>query len=312
MKTRITELFGIEYPVIQGGMAAVSDADLTAAVSNAGGLGILNSVGSAEALRENIRRVRELTDKPFGVNVMLLMKNVDEISQVIIEEKAPVVSTGAGSPKNFIAAWKAAGIKVMPVVPSAKVAKKMEDLGADAVVCSGMEAGGHIGEVSTMAMIPVAHRLCTIPIVAAGGIGDGRGVAGAFAMGAEGVQCGTAFIVADECNASDGYKDAIVNALESDTRVYRNPGTGRNVRTVTSPLVEKYFEVLKEEGYDKAKLLMGGGIAHAMKDGDPEQSTFMAGQSAGSVVRRGTCREIIERMMQEAREAALEQVEKWR
>ena len=305
MKTRITELFGIEYPVIQGGMAAVSDADLTAAVSNAGGLGILNSVGSAEALRENIRRVRELTDKPFGVNVMLLMKNVDEISQVIIEEKVPVVSTGAGSPKNFIAAWKAAGIKVMPVVPSAKVAKKMEDLGADAVVCSGMEAGGHIGEVSTLAMIPVAHRLCTIPIVAAGGIGDGRGVAGAFAMGAEGVQCGTAFIVADECNASDGYKDAIVNALESDTRVYRNPGTGRNVRTVTSPL-------LKEEGYDKAKLLMGGGIAHAMKDGDPEQSTFMAGQSAGSVVRRGTCREIIERMMQEAREAALEQVEKWR
>ena len=134
MKTRITELFGIEYPVIQGGMAAVSDADLTAAVSNAGGLGILNSVGSAEALRENIRRVRELTDKPFGVNVMLLMKNVDEISQVIIEEKVPVVSTGAGSPKNFIAAWKAAGIKVMPVVPSAKVAKKMEDLGADAVV----------------------------------------------------------------------------------------------------------------------------------------------------------------------------------
>ena len=266
MKTRITELFGIEYPVIQGGMAAVSDADLTAAVSNAGGLGILNSVGSAEALRENIRRVRELTDKPFGVNVMLLMKNVDEISQVIIEEKVPVVSTGAGSPKNFIAAWKAAGIKVMPVVPSAKVAKKMEDLGADAVVCSGMEAGGHIGEVSTMAMIPVAHRLCTIPIVAAGGIGDGRGVAGAFAMGAEGVQCGTAFIVADECNASDGYKDAIVNALESDTRVYRNPGTGRNVRTVTSPLVEKYFEVLKEEGYDKAKLLMGGGIAHAMKE----------------------------------------------
>ena len=312
MKTRITELFGIEYPVIQGGMAAVSDADLTAAVSNAGGLGILNSVGSAEALRENIRRVRELTDKPFGVNVMLLMKNVEEISQVIIEEKVPVVSTGAGSPKNFIAAWKAAGIKVMPVVPSAKVAKKMEDLGADAVVCSGMEAGGHIGEVSTMAMIPVAHRLCTIPIVAAGGIGDGRGVAGAFAMGAEGVQCGTAFIVADECNAADGYKDALVNALESDTRVYRNPGTGRNVRTVTSPLVEKFFEVLKEEGYDKAKLLMGGGIAHAMKDGDPEQSIFMAGQSAGSVVRRGTCREIIERMMQEAREAALEQVEKWR
>ena len=190
MKTRITELFGIEYPVIQGGMAAVSDADLTAAVSNAGGLGILNSVGSAEALRENIRRVRELTTRDLVFNVMLLMKNVEEISQVIIEEKVPVVSTGAGSPKNFIAAWKAAGIKVMPVVPSAKVAKKMEDLGADAVVCSGMEAGGHIGEVSTLSMIPVAHRLCTIPIVAAGGIGDGRGVAGAFAMGAEGVQCG--------------------------------------------------------------------------------------------------------------------------
>lgn len=311
MKTRITELFGIEYPVIQGGMAAVSDADLTAAVSNAGGLGILNSVGSAEALRANIRRVRELTDKPFGVNVMLMMKNVEEISRVIIEEKVPVVSTGAGSPKNFIKAWKEAGIKVMPVVPSAKVAKKMEDLGADAVVCSGTEAGGHIGEISTLPIIPVAKRLCSIPIVAAGGIGDGRAAAGAFAMGAEGVQCGTAFIVADECNASDGYKDAIVNALESDTRVYKNPGTMRNVRVLNSPLVEKYFETLKEEGYDKAKLLMGGGLAHAMGDGDPELSTFMAGQSAGAVVRRASCAEIIKTMMEEAKAALLEQVEKW-
>ncbi|MBQ3076854.1 MAG: nitronate monooxygenase [Clostridia bacterium] len=312
MKTRITELFGIEYPIILGAMAAVSDPDLAAAVSEAGGLGILYSVGSADQLRANIKRVRELTSKPFGVNVMLMMKNVEEISQVLIEEKVPVVTTGAGTPKPFIPAWKAAGIKVMPVVPSAKVAKKMEDLGCDAVVCSGTEAGGHIGETSTLPIIPVASRICSIPIVAAGGIGDGKAMAGVFAMGAEGVQLGTAFIVADECNVSDGYKDAIVNAMESDTRVYKNPGTGRNVRVINSPLVEKYFEVLKEKGYDEAKLLMGGGLANAVKDGDPETSTFMAGQSAGAIVRRAPAAEIIKTMVEEARAAALEQVEKWK
>ena len=312
MKTRITELFGIEYPVIQGGMAAVSDADLAAAVSNAGGLGILNSTGKLEELRANIKRVRELTDKPFGVNIMLLMPSAPDVSALCIEEKVPIITTGAGTPKNFIGQWKEAGIKVMPVVPSAKVAKRMEELGADAVVCSGTEAGGHVGETTTMSMIPVAARICNIPIVAAGGIGDGRGVAGAFAMGAEGVQCGTAFIVADECNVSDGYKDALVAAMESDTHKYKNPGTGRNVRSVTSPMLEKYLEVLGEKGYDEAKVLLGGGLANAVKDGNPETSTYLAGQSAGAIVRRASCAEIIKTMMDEAREIALAQVEKWK
>ncbi|NLT58145.1 MAG: enoyl-[acyl-carrier-protein] reductase FabK [Clostridiales bacterium] len=311
MKTRITELFGIEYPVIQGGMAGVSDADLAAAVSNAGGLGILNSVGPADQLRAAIARIRELTDRPFGVNVMLLMPNAAEIADLLIEEKVPVVTTGAGSPKQYMQKWKEAGLKVMPVVPSATVAKKMQDLGADAVVCSGTEAGGHIGEVTTMSMLPVAARLCSIPIVAAGGIGDGRGMAGAFALGAEGVQCGTAFIVADECNVSDGYKDAIVKAMESDTRVYRNPGTMRNVRSVTSPMLERYLEALKEQGYETAKTLLGGGMANAVKEGDPEKSTYLAGQSAGAVARRASCRDIIETMVREAREVALAQADKW-
>ena len=311
--TPICDMLGIEYPIFQGGMAWIADGKLAAAVSNGGGLGIISAMNAGgDYLREQIRICRELTDKPFGVNVMLMSPHVEEVAALLAEEKVPVITTGAGNPSKYMKSWLAAGIRVIPVVASVAMARLVARAGAAAVIAEGGESGGHVGELTTIVLTPQIVDAVDIPVIAAGGIGDGRGVAGAFAMGAEGVQCGTAFIVADECNASDGYKDAIVNALESDTRVYRNPGTGRNVRTVTSPLVEKYFEVLKEEGYDKAKLLMGGGIAHAMKDGDPEQSTFMAGQSAGSVVRRGTCREIIERMMQEAREAALEQVEKWR
>lgn len=312
MKTRLTELLGIAYPVIQGGMAGVSDAQLTAAVSEAGGLGVLNSIGSVDAVRENIRKVKQLTSKPFAVNIMLLMKNAPEMSDMCMEEGVKVLTTGAGSPKDYVAKWKAAGIKVIPVVPSAKVAKRMEELGCDAVVCSGTEAGGHVGETTTMSMVPVAARICGIPVVAAGGIGDGRGVAAAFAMGAEGVQCGTAFIVADECSVSDGYKNAIVEASESDTLKYVNPGTGKNVRGLATPMVQRYVEAIKEKGFEEAKTMLGNGLGNAVQNGDPEKSTFLAGQSAGSVVRRASCKEIIETMMSEAREIALAQAEKWK
>jgi enoyl-[acyl-carrier protein] reductase II len=312
MKTRITELFKIEYPIIQGGMALVSDADLTAAVSAGGGLGILNSIGSPENLRAEIRRVRELTDKPFAVNVMLLAKNVKDIIAVTIEEKVKIIATGAGNPRDYVPVWHEAGALVMPVVPSAKVAKRMEESGVDAVVCEGGESGGHIGEVTTISMIPVAARICKIPVVAAGGIGSGRGVAAAFALGAEGVQLGTAFIVADECRASDAYKDAIVNAMESDTVVYVNGMSGRNCRTVRSELSDKYFEVLKAEGLEAAKALTSAGLAVAMKSGETDKSLYLAGQSAGSVIKRQPAAAIIKELMDEARTVALEQIEKWK
>ena len=312
MKTRITELFGIEYPIIQGGMALVSDAALTAAVSEAGGLGILNSVGTAENLRAEIHKVRELTDKPFAVNVMLLARNVKEIIEVTLEEKVKIIATGAGNPKDYVQMWHDAGALVMPVVPSAKVAKRMEEAGVDAVVCEGGESGGHIGEVTTLSMIPVAASICKIPVVAAGGIASGRAIAAAFALGAEAVQLGTAFIVADECAASDGYKDAIVGAMESDTVVYVNGMSGRNCRTVKSELSNKYFETLKADGLDAAKALTAAGLSVAMSTGETENSLYLAGQSAGSVMKRQPAAAIIKELMEDAKTAALSQIEKWK
>ncbi len=311
MKTRITELFGIEYPIIQGGMALVSDASLAGAVSAGGGLGILNSMAGPDALRADIRKVKEMTSNPFGVNVMLKSPFLKEIIAITIEEKVKIIATGAGSPKDLIPVWHEAGALVMPVVPSATVAKKMEMAGADAVVCEGGESGGHIGETTTISMIPLASEICTVPIVAAGGISSGKGVAAAFAMGAEGVQMGTAFIVADECTASQGYKDAIVAAVESDTVVYMNQSTKRNCRTVKSPLTDKYFEVLKAEGLEAAMAVTAQGLGFAMTSGEPDKSVFLAGQSAGAVKKCAPAATIIREIMEEARAVALAQVSKW-
>ena len=222
MKTRITEMLGIACPIIQGGMAWVAESHLAAAVSEAGGLGLIGAASApAEVIRTYIREVRERTDKPFGVNVMLLSPYSEEVAKVIVEEKVPVVTTGAGNPEKYMPMWKEAGVKVIPVVASVAMAKRMERYGADAVVAEGMEAGGHIGNQTTMALIPQIVDAVNIPVIAAGGIGDGRGVAASFMLGAEGVQMGTRFVVADESIVHDNYKDRIVKAKDIDSVVKR-------------------------------------------------------------------------------------------
>ena len=213
MKTEITELLGIEYPVIQGGMAWVADYHLAAAVSNAGGLGLIAAGGApAEWVREQIRETKKLTDKPFGVNIMLMSPYADEIAQVIVEEKVPVVTTGAGNPEKYMKMWKEAGVKIIPVIASVAHAKRMERCGADAVVAEGCESGGHIGETTTMVLVPQVVDAVNIPVIAAGGIADGRGIAAAFMLGAKAVQMGTHFVATTECWAHQNYKDMILKA----------------------------------------------------------------------------------------------------
>ena len=208
--SKISQLLNIKYPIFQGGMAWIADASLAAAVSEAGGLGIISGVGQTEDVREQIKKAKALTDKPFGVNIMLMAPNVDEIASLIVEEQVAVVTTGAGSPGKYIETWKENNIKVIPVVPSVAIARRMEKLGADAVIVEGMEAGGHIGQLTTMALVPQVADAVDIPVIAAGGIGDGRGIAATFMLGAQGVQIGTKFLVAKECNIHQNYKDKVI------------------------------------------------------------------------------------------------------
>ncbi len=231
MNTEITKLLNIKYPIIQGGMAWVADYHLAAAVSNAGGLGIIGAGGAdAEFVREQIKKVKEKTDKPFGVNIMLMNPEADKIAQVVVEEKVAVVTTGAGNPSKYIKLWQDAGVKVIPVVASVTMARMMERCGVDAVVAEGTESGGHIGETTTMALIPQVVDAVNIPVIAAGGIGDGRGMAAAFMLGAQAVQMGTAFLVTDECNIHDNYKQKVIKAKDIDTKV-TGRSTGHPVRT---------------------------------------------------------------------------------
>ena len=220
MKTRITELLNIKYPIIQGGMAWIAESTLAAAVSNAGGAGIIAG-GSApiDYLRDQIRKAKELTDKPFGVNIMLMSPNAEDLAQLVIDEKVAFVTTGAGNPGKFIPAWKEAGIKVIPVIPSVALAKRMERAGADAVVAEGTESGGHIGENTTMCLVPQVVDAVSIPVIAAGGIADGRGMAASFMLGAEGVQMGTVFLASEECKVSETYKKLGVDAKDTDSIV---------------------------------------------------------------------------------------------
>lgn len=303
MKTDITELLNIKYPVIQGGMAWVAEYHLATAVSNAGGLGLIAAANApAEWVREQIREAKKLTDKPFGVNIMLMSPEADEVAKVVVEEGVQVVTTGAGNPEKYMDMWKAAGIKVIPVVASVAMAKRMEKLGADAVVAEGTEAGGHIGETTTMVLVPQIADAVSIPVIAAGGIADGRGMAAAFMLGAKGVQIGTHFVVTKECIVHQNYKDSILKAKDIDTRV-TGRSTGHPVRALRNNLTREYLK-LEEEGasFEELEALSIGGLRKAVVDGDVKMGSLMAGQSAGLVKEECTCEEFMNKLIEKAEE----------
>ncbi|MCX7714317.1 MAG: enoyl-[acyl-carrier-protein] reductase FabK [Clostridia bacterium] len=294
MKTKICELLSIEYPIIQGGMAWVATAELAAAVSNGGGLGLIAAGGApAEWVREQIAKARTLTDKPFGVNVMLMSPFAQDVMKVVLEEKVDVVAKGAGNFAKYIPALKDAGIKVFPVIPSVAIAKKMEKCGADAVIAEGTEAGGHIGELTTMVLVPQVVDAVSIPVVAAGGIADSRGVVASFALGADGVQVGTRFICSTECIAHDNYKQAIIDAGDRDA-VVTGRSTGAPVRALKNKLTKEY-ERLEKAGasFEEIENLGVGGLRRATIEGDVEFGSLMAGQSAAMVNKIQPCAEII-------------------
>lgn len=301
MKTKVTELLQIEYPIIQGGMAWVAEHHLAAAVSEAGGFGLIGAASAPpEIVREEIRKAKELTDKPFGVNIMLLNPNADEVAKIVVEERIQAVTTGAGNPEKYMPMWKEAGVKVIPVVASVAMAKRMERYGADAVVAEGMEAGGHIGNQTTMALIPQIVDAVNIPVIAAGGIGDGRGVAASFMLGAEGVQMGTRFVVADESIVHDNYKDRIVKAKDIDS-VVTGQSTGHPVRCLRNQMTKEYIKK-EQEGvpFEELERMTLGSLRKAVMDGDILNGTVMAGQIAGLVSKRQSCKEILQEIMTEA------------
>lgn len=301
MKTKITELIGIEYPIIQGGMAWVAEHNLAAAVSNAGGLGIIGAASAPpEVVREEIIKCKQLTDKPFGVNVMLLNPNAEEVAKIVVEEGVKVVTTGAGSPSKFINMWKEAGVKVIPVVASVAMAKMMERAGADAVVAEGMESGGHIGQTTTMSLLPQVVDAVSIPVIAAGGIADGRGLAASFMLGAEAVQMGTRFVVANESIVHENYKMKVIKASDIDSEV-TGMSTGHPVRCIRNKMTKEYLKMEKEgvELMELEKLTLGT-LRAAVIDGDVSMGTVMAGQIAGMIKKEMSCKEIIDEIVGDA------------
>lgn len=303
MKTRITELLGIEYPIIQGGMAWVAEHNLAAAVSNAGGLGLIAAASAPpEVVREEIRKTKELTDKPFGVNVMLLNPNAEEVAHIVVEEGVKVVTTGAGNPGKFMELWKENGVKVIPVVASVAMAKMMQRGGADAVVAEGMESGGHIGSATTMTLVPQVADAVSIPVIAAGGIADGRGFAAAKMLGAEGVQMGTAFVVAKESIVHENYKQRIIKAKDIDSEV-TGTSTGHPIRVIRNKMTKEYQRMEKEgASFEELELLTIGSLRKAVMDGDVVNGSVMAGQIAGMIKEEQTTKEIIENVMKQAKE----------
>ncbi|MDD3794717.1 MAG: enoyl-[acyl-carrier-protein] reductase FabK [Lachnospiraceae bacterium] len=300
MKTEITELLDIKYPFIQGGMAWVATYELAAAVSEAGSLGIIGSGGApAQWVREQIAEVKKRTKKPFGVNLMLMNPEADEIAEILAEEKIKVVTTGAGNPEKYMSLWKKAGVKVIPVVASVAMAKRMGRCGADAVVAEGCESGGHIGETTTMALVPQVVDAVQIPVIAAGGIADGRGAAAAFMLGAKAVQMGTRFVVAEECPVHQNYKDIIFKSKDIDTRVTGRT-TGHPVRTIRNQQTREYLRLEKEgASLEELERLSLGGLRRAVVEGDVTGGSVMAGQIAGLVKKGGTCAEILEELESE-------------
>lgn len=301
MKTRITELLGIEYPIIQGGMAWAAEHNLAAAVSEAGGLGLIGAASApAEVVRGEIRKARELTGKPFGVNIMLMSPYADDVAKVVAEEGIKVVTTGAGNPGKYMKMWKEAGITVIPVVASVALARMMEKCGADAVVAEGTESGGHIGEATTMTLVPQVVDAVSIPVIAAGGIADGRGIAAAFMLGAEAVQMGTRFVVAKESIVHDNYKQRIIKAKDIDSTV-TGRSHGHPVRCLRNQMTREYNRLEAEgKGFEELEYLTIGTLRKAVMEGDVTNGTVMAGQIAGMVDREQTCREMIDEMMMQA------------
>lgn len=301
MKTRVTELLGIEKPIIQGGMAWVAESHLAAAVSNAGGFGLIGAANApADVVRNYIHEARELTDKPFGVNIMLMSPFAEDIAQLVTEEKIAAVTTGAGNPEKYMAQWKAAGIKVIPVIASVALAKRMEREGADAVVAEGTESGGHIGQATTMTLVPQVVDAVQIPVIAAGGIGDGRGMAAAFMLGAEAVQMGTRFCVADECVIHDKYKDRILKAKDIDSEV-TGRSHGHPVRGLRNKMTREYLK-LEAEGasFEQLENLTLGGLRKAVVEGDTDNGSVLAGQIAGMITKRQSCQEIVDEVLDQA------------
>lgn len=300
IKNRVCELLDIKYPIFQGGMARIADASLASAVSNAGGLGIITGAAPTEWVRDEIRKAKKMTDKPFGVNIMLMAENVLEIVDLVCEEGVKVVTTGAGSPGKYMDKWKEHGIKVIPVVASVGLAKRMERLGADAVVAEGTESGGHIGSLTTMALVPQVKDSVKIPVIAAGGIGDGRGMAAAFMLGAESVQLGTRFLVAKECNVHQNYKDRVLKAKDIDTEV-TGRSTGHPVRVLKNKLARLYMKLEKEgASIEDVEKIGIGCLRKAVVDGDVENGSLMSGQIAGLVNKEETCDEIIKELIEDS------------
>ena len=302
IQTKLCELLNIQYPIFQGGMAWIAYASLAAAVSNAGGLGIIAAMNAnADWLREEIHKARQLTDKAFGVNIMLMSPFADEVSDLVIEEKIPVVVTGAGNPGKYMKKWVAAGIKVIPVVASTAMAKLVERSGAFAVIAEGGESGGHIGELTTMTLVPQVCDAVNIPVLAAGGIADGRGIAAALMLGACGVQCGTRFLVAEECTVHQNYKNKILKAKDIDT-IATGKRLGHPVRCLKNPFTRDLFKQeynpnISDEELEK---MGAGALRKAAKEGDEKNGSFMAGQCAAMVHKEQPAKEMIEEMFAEA------------
>ena len=301
MQTDITKLLGIEYPIIQGGMAWVAEHHLAAAVSEAGGLGLIGGANApAEVVRNEIREARKLTSKPFGVNVMLMSPHAEDIAKVVVEEGIKVVTTGAGSPEKYMKMWKEAGIVVIPVVASVALARRMERTGADAVVAEGTESGGHIGEATTMTLVPQVVDAVNIPVIAAGGIADGRGLAASLMLGAKAVQMGTRFVVADESIVSEAYRDRIIAAKDIDSAV-TGRSHGHPVRSLRNAMTREYSKLEAEgKSFEELEYLTLGTLRKAVMEGDIVHGTVMAGQIAGLVSKKQSAKEIIEEIISEA------------
>ncbi|WP_448667671.1 enoyl-[acyl-carrier-protein] reductase FabK [Aerococcus viridans] len=317
MKTDFWERIGVEYPIIQGAMAWVADADLASAVSNAGGLGVIGTGHDpADVVQAKVEKMQQLTDKPFAVNVMLLNEHVEEVVDYICQSGVKTITTGAGSPGKYMDKFNAAGISVIPVVASVGLAKRMEREGVHAVIVEGMESGGHVGRQTTMALLPQVTKALDIPVIAAGGIGDGRGMAAALMLGAVGIQVGTRFVVADESNAHDNFKERIIKAKDIDT-VLTGESTGHPVRVLRNKLTKEYLKVEKEEAskanpdWDRLEALGSGALRRAVVEGNLDTGSFMAGQIAGLVDKRETVSEIIQSYMTEFKETIAARASEW-